>query len=184
MTKHLIIIPGLGDMHWVFRIAAPLFALQGFRVHISLVGWSNTEEAYPEKVEALTDLIDSLDGDISILGVSAGGIMAVIGLAARENMIGKVVTLCSPYVYRFDHEGELLGGALKDQAGLLPTLHGRYTDVTSFHGMYDPVVRVAYSRYPDIRSRLLPMILHGPTIFLGLTFLSPLLGRYLSNKKT
>lgn len=181
-TPQLIIIPGLGDMHWVYRLAALGFRLRGYRVRIHVVGWDDTEESYPAKLQALCDDIRASAQPVTLLGVSAGGVMAVNALAVEDRHVSRVVTLCAPYRYRYDHEGELIAAAQKDLVGLLPSLKPRFGDVTSFHALFDTRVRPHDSQPIGITHHALPSVFHRVTIFLGLTIFSGRLHGALTGK--
>ncbi len=184
MSKQLIIIPGLGDMHWVYRVGVAVFRLRGYHTHVYVVGWDDSEEQYPQKLEELKKLLDSYDEPVNLLGISAGGVMAINALAASEHHVAKVVTVCSPYRYRYDHEGEMIAGALKDLVGVLPTLKKRFGDITSLHAEYDRRVQVHDSQPIGITHHVLPSLFHRPTIFMALTFMSGTVVRYLKKRKS
>lgn len=177
--QHLIIIPGLGDDHPAYHLSASLFRRYGYDTHISIVGWNGPPSSYVERKRDALSLIDSLTGDIYLLGVSAGGTMALALFAERKDRVVRVATLCSPYTYLYDHEGELLGCALADLATSLVSLSDRFPDIRSYHGIYDGVVQTRLSKYEGIQNVTIPFVKHALTIFLGLTLYVPSIVRFL-----
>jgi pimeloyl-ACP methyl ester carboxylesterase len=178
LVKNIIIIPGLGDDHPAYHLGASLFRRYGYRAHISIVGWDASPSSYTERKGKVLSLIDSLSGDIYILGVSAGGPVALAVFADRKSRVAKVATLCSPYTYLDDHQGELLGSALSELAPSLARLSDRFSDIRSYHGIYDGVVQTRLSRYEGIQDVTIPFVKHALTIFLGLTLYVPSITRF------
>jgi pimeloyl-ACP methyl ester carboxylesterase len=178
--QHLIVIPGLGDDHPAYHLGASIFRRYGYATHIAVVGWDDAPSLYVERKNTLLSLIDSLVGDIYILGVSAGGTMALSLFAERKDRVLRVATLCSPYTYLYDHEGELLGCALADLAPSIASLSDRLSDIRSYHGLFDGVVRTELSRHDGIENVTIPFVKHAVTIFLGLTLYVPSIRRFFT----
>ena len=182
IEKHLIIIPGLGDDHPAYDLSASLFKKRGYTVHIPLIQWKESPSTFSEKKNQLLSLVDSLQGDIYVLGISAGGPVALSLFAERKEHVRRVVTLCSPYTYQYDHEGTLLGRALSELAPSLSHLSSRYGDILSYHGFFDATVWTSLSRYPDIDDKTIPFFIHALTIFLGLTLYVSSIDRFFVKK--
>lgn len=54
MRKQLIFVPGLGDRHFIYQIAAWVWRWFGFETHIFIFDWnSNDARIFPERMHAL-----------------------------------------------------------------------------------------------------------------------------------
>ena len=177
--QHLIIIPGLGDDHPAYHLAAFLFRRYAYTTHIVTVGWNAPPVSYQDRKRKIQSLIDELVGDVYLLGVSAGGTTALALFAEGMERVKKVVTLCSPYIYIDDHRGELLGCALSELRPSLTALADRFSDIRSYHGIYDGVVQPKLSTYKGIQDISIPFVKHALIILLGLTLYVPAIVRFL-----
>ena len=182
-SSHLILIPGLGDRKWLYRLVCPVWRLRGFRTHVFAFGWEDTASNYQEKQTRLNDYVRSLDGDVYIIGASAGGMAALHALAADNDKIKGVATIATPYIYRQKLQNNFLEQAITELATALPQIQASHARITSFYGVYDQVVppndshldnihsvkQLIGGRIANITHEQLPTVGHGLTIATGLT---------------
>lgn len=65
-----------------------MWRLRGFRTHVFAFGWEDTASNYHEKQTCLNDYARSLDGDVYLIGASAGGMAALHALAGDNGNQG------------------------------------------------------------------------------------------------
>lgn len=182
-NQNLILIPGLGDRKCLYRLVCPVWRLRGFRTHVFAFGWEDTASNYQEKQIRLNNYVRSLDGDVYIIGASAGGMAALHALAGDNGKIKGIATIATPYIYRQKLQNKFLEQAIAELATTLTQIQSKSTRITSFYGVYDQVVppndshwdnihsvkRLIGSRIANITHEQLPTIGHGLTITVGLT---------------
>jgi len=171
--RQLILIPGVGDDHWVYHAGARIFGIFGFEVHIHVFGWDSADPAsYERRMRDIDDFVRSLsvDGPVYLLGVSAGGPVAVSELAKYSPGIVKVATLCSPlsaFSYRVN---PLLEVAIQDVESVLSSMSDAdKLKILSVRALVDNVVPVRLSQPAGIRTAIVPSFIHAVSIFLGQT---------------
>lgn len=182
-TPNLILIPGLGDRKWLYQLVCPIWRARGFRVCIFTFDWKGTANAYYKKQDRLHDYIRNLEGDVYLIGASAGGVAALNTLVMNNNdRIKAVATIATPYVYRQRLKNETLARAISKLASNLPGMQAKFTRITSFYSIHDQVVPPTDSRLnnhymknsnnnkiANISYQQLPTFGHGLTIAAGLT---------------
>ena len=185
-TPNLILIPGLGDRKWLYQLVCPFWRARGFRPHVFTFGWEDAANDYHKKQNRLHDYIRNLDGDVYIIGASAGGVAALNALAMDNNdRIKGVATIATPYVYRQRLKNETLARAIDELSNNLPAMQAKFTRITSFYSTRDQVVPPTDSRlnnrcikqsnnskFANINYQQLPTFGHGLTIAAGLTVFS------------
>lgn len=191
---HLILIPGLGDRKWLYRLVCPVWRARGFRVHIFTFVWEGAANDYHKKQSRLNDYIRNLDGDVYLIGASAGGVAALNALAAdHHDKIKAVATIATPYTYKQRLKNETLARAIGELSNNLPTIQQKPARITFFYGIYDQVVPPDDSRLnklcrmkksnngkaANVNHQQLPVFAHGLSIAAGLTVFSGRLGRSL-----
>ena len=171
MTKHLIIIPGIGDDHPVYHKGARVFRMFGFTPEVYVFGWNSGDpHSYESRITRLNNYLSKLDGEVYILGVSAGGSAAVNSFAAAGSNVRKVVTLCSPLAPFSSRVNSLLAVSIDRTEDAIRNLSVEQRQrILSLHAIFDPVVPTRLSKPIGVRARTLPSVLHPVTIFLGLT---------------
>ena len=85
-TPNLILIPGLGDRKWLYQLVCPLWRTRGFCPHVFTFGWEDAASNYHDKQNRLNNYIRDLNGDVYIIGASAGGVAALNALAMDNNI--------------------------------------------------------------------------------------------------
>ena len=141
---------------------------------------------YHKKQNRLHDYIRNLEGDVYLIGASAGGVAALNALAMdSSDRIKAVATIATPYVYRQRLKNETLARAISELASNLPGMQAKFTRITSFYSIHDQVVPPTDSRldnhcikqsnnskFANINYQQLPTFGHGLTIAAGLTVFS------------
>lgn len=182
-TPNLILIPGLGDRKWLYQLVCPLWRARGFCPHVFAFGWEDAANDYHKKQNRLHDHIRNLEGDVYLIGASAGGVAALNALAMDNNdRIKGIATIATPYVYRQRLKNETLARAISELASNLPGMQAKFTRITSFYSIHDQVVPPTDSRLnnhymknsnnskiANISYQQLPTFGHGLTIAAGLT---------------
>ena len=137
---------------------------------------------YHKKQNRLHDYIRNLEGDVYLIGASAGGVAALNALAMdSSDRIKAVATIATPYVYRQRLKNETLARAISELASNLPGMQAKFTRITSFYSIHDQVVPPTDSRldnhcikqsnnskFANISYQQLPTFGHGLTIAAGL----------------
>ena len=181
-TPHLILIPGLGDRKWLYRLVCPFWRARGFCPHVFAFGWEDTANDYHKKQNRLHDYIRNLEGDVYLIGASAGGVAVLNALAMdSSDRIKAVATIATPYVYRQRLKNETLARAISELASNLPNMQAKLARIASFYSTRDQVVSPTDSRlnnrcikqpnnskFANINYQQLPTFGHGLTIAAGL----------------
>ena len=187
-TPHLILIPGLGDRKWLYRLGCPFWRARGFCPHVFAFGWEDAANDYHKKQNRLHDYIRNLEGDVYLIGASAGGVAALNALAMdSSDRIKAVATIATPYVYRRRPKNETLARAIDELSNNLPAMQAKLVRVTSFYGIYDQVVSPIDSQpndseLADVNCQQLPTFGHGLTIAAGLTIFGGRITRSWGNE--
>jgi pimeloyl-ACP methyl ester carboxylesterase len=184
MTKHLIIIPGIGDDHPVYHKGARVFAMLGFTPQVHVFGWDSANpSSYDLRINQLNEVISGLDGEVFLLGVSAGGSAAVNSLALIPHKVTKVVTLCSPLIHFSSRVNPLLAVSIEHTEAHLAVMDTETKRrLLSLHALFDSVVPVRLSKPAGVKAKTLPAILHPVTIFLGLTLFASVSARFFKQR--
>ena len=182
-TPNLILIPGLGDRKWLYRLVCPIWRAHGFCPHVFTFSWEDAANDYHKKQNRLHDYIRNLEGDVYLIGAIAGGVAALNALSMdSSDKIKSVATIATPYVYRRRLKNETLARAISELASNLPGMQAKFTRITSFYSIHDQVVPPTDSRldnhcikqsnnskFANINYQQLPTFGHGLTIAAGLT---------------
>ncbi|MFZ1484306.1 MAG: alpha/beta hydrolase [Candidatus Saccharimonadales bacterium] len=183
MKKHLIIIPGIGDDHFIYRLGVVAFRLLGFSPQVYVFGWDdNDPETYSKKYIALTETLAGLDGQRYILGVSAGGSVASTVALLTPDLVTKVVTLCAPLTPFKSPVNPLLEVSLRQNSMQLQQYKPYVENIVSLHAHRDEVVPIQLSKPPQIQTHTMPSILHVPSIVFGLTIYAPVVAHFLKQR--
>ena len=185
-TPNLILVPGLGDRKWLDQLVCPFWRARGFCPHVFAFGWEDTANDYHKKQNRLHDYIRNLEGDVYLIGASAGGVVVLNALAMdSSDRIKAVATIATPYVYRQRLKNETLARAISELASNLPNMQAKLARIASFYSTRDQVVSPTDSRlnnrcikqpnnskFANINYQQLPTFGHGLTIAAGLTVFS------------
>lgn len=186
-APNLILIPGLGDRKWLYKLVYPLWRARGFRPHVFTFGWEDPTSNYHDKQNRLNNYIRNLNGDVYIIGASAGGVAALNTLVVDNGKIKGVATIATPYIYRQRLKNEILARAIDELFNNLPAIQTKPVRVTSFYGVRDQVVppidsQPNDSELADVNYQQLPTFGHGLTIAAGLTIFGRRITRSWSNE--
>jgi pimeloyl-ACP methyl ester carboxylesterase len=183
MKKHLIIIPGIGDDHFLYRVVAIAFRLLGFKTHIYVFGWDDKEaENYSKKYIAFTEMLETIKGSRYLLGVSAGGTVASTAALLSPNLVAKAVVLCSPLTSYASPINPLLETAIRQNESQLAQYKPYVENIISLHAIRDEVVPVRLSSPPQLKTHTIPSVLHLPSIVFALTLYTPVVAHFLKQR--
>lgn len=169
--KRLIILPGLGNRLLLYKAACILCSKKDREVIVYPINWQTDKASFDGTIRNLDSYIQQYEGyDTAIIGVSAGGTLAVNMFLKYPSLIRNVITIATPY-YPVEIPNSLLTFTLTQMINRLkkskPFMKKR---IISVHGAYDETISKQKSIYKGIQHIMLPTIGHGPTIALGLTY--------------
>lgn len=193
MKKHyLIIIPGIPSFGFFIKIITTPFYLFGYIPYVVDIRWTDEEDTFHLKLKRLLQVIDSLSqkGDVSLIGLSAGGSIVLNVLLLRKSKVQRVITICSRWK-KFN--GELSEGMKKHRAfcesveqieknGPLLTSTER-VKILTIRALYDEMVNPRLIPFPGATNICLPLLFHGPTIIFSLSLFSYVIFRFIKTNK-
>lgn len=177
----LLIIPGIGDdSSWAYQLFVHIWGWLGFETSLIAFGWRNINAAYEPKLAAFLQLLDAYaDRDVYLIGVSAGGTVAVNALAARPTLVRKIITVCAPLDRLPGLRNPLLAESIEATRAHLahfsPAQKGRILSVRAWR---DQVVNTALSEPAGVPKARVWFIGHVASIFVALTFMAPRLRQF------
>jgi len=168
-NKQLVIIPGYRDHGKLYELTRSSWERRGFTVHVRFFGWNEDVLPFGVAHVQLLEFLDSLDGTVYLIGVSAGGVAAINALADRPN-IHKVVTVSSPLLPLTSVTNKLLRAAMQHAQEALAHMNPETkAKVLSLHGIYDQIVPVKLSKPTGIRTKRIASVRHVPSVVLTMT---------------
>lgn len=194
MTKNhqIIYIPGIGDHndHGQKRILRT-WIRSGIKAHYLEIGWADGE-AFESKLKRTVKLVDELykqNGQISLVGVSAGAGAAINVYMKRPEKISGIVFVCGKILDtkhvnpRYYMKNPAFRQSLQlTQQNLEKLTQKDKNKMLSLHAIYDNVVYTKYSKIQGVASRTLFSIFHVPTIFLAITIYQILIINFLKRR--
>jgi hypothetical protein len=178
---NLIIIPGLGDQVRLFSAFKPIWIMLGFKTYIHNFGWES-DISYLSAIDKLVKFIDSLEGDVYIIGASAGGSSAVNALYLRPNKVPKIATISTPYHKFFPTKKQKLADSVYTlEANLKNDENGIKDNILSIFAQYDRIVPIKESVSDGVKTYQLNTRGHVLTIFYALSFKSRHIKKFLLN---
>lgn len=189
---HIIIIPGIPSFGFCIKILSFPFYLFGYIPHVVNIRWTDEQDTFHIKLKRLLKVVDSLfeKGNVSLIGLSAGGSMALNALLLRKSKIQKVITICSRWKKL---NGELSQGMKKhkafcesveriekDEPSL--TLIDR-SKILTIRALYDEMVNPRVIPFSGATNICFPLLFHGPTIVLSLSLFSYVIFRFMKTNK-
>jgi hypothetical protein len=101
-THTVILVPGLGDTPRRIKLYARLIKGWSEKYNITSVffdsSWNDKYETFDQKLHRLLNLINSYETDdirkLSLLGISAGGSLALNAYFQKKSKVSKVVNVC------------------------------------------------------------------------------------------
>lgn len=183
---YLIIVPGIPAWTPICKLLTYHWKLFGFAVYVVDIHWITQPNDFQSKLQKLVKLVDVYlqQGEVSLLGISAGGSAVLNTFHERRNKIHKVITICGRC--RKD-KGQLSSGmkrskAFEQSVELFEQVEKKLSNnekkkLLTVNGYYD--IPKTSSVIPNARYLLLPMGFHAPIIVSALTFFSILLAKFL-----
>ena len=94
--RHFIYIPGLGDRYdGIRRLGLKLWPRKDVRVSHVPMNWLDPVETLESKLERLKTFISAHpDHEVTLVGESAGGAMALVASHRFKDLVHETVTLC------------------------------------------------------------------------------------------
>lgn len=178
----LVLVPGIGDDYDIYQTFARRWMRLGYDTHVISFGWADHTAPFTSKLETFFRKLDALQAQhIHIIGISAGGTVAVAALVERSD-VEKVITVCTPLSRMSNLDNPLLQeGITQIEQHLASMDDGERGHILSAFGMYDQTVDTKLSRLPGIREFRIFMAFHAPTIFVALTLQARSLERFFRN---
>lgn len=177
---HLIIIPGLGDdVKWI-NWATKGWSRFGITPHVESAHWKDIDESVGVKIERLVKSMDVYlaDGEVSLLGISAGGGLVLNAYCLRKDKIQKMVVVSGRMREGID-KPSLREAAREHKAFYNSVIFAednetRLTDLDrkkflTTRGLQDNTVPVSTTPIEGVRNVQIPAIGHLPSIVGALT---------------
>ena len=168
MNTKYYYLSGLGDSLDTFRrIMLWYHRVRGRDIRLIPMRWSDTEETYQQKQQRILATIEKhKDGEVVLIGDSAGGAMALRTLLDRPDIIDRIVTICG-----YNHTATALDSRYRSVNPALVTtveandrdrnIFDSYADrIMTLYAAEDAVVKSKYSRIEGARSASIPGKVH------------------------
>lgn len=172
---YIIYLPGLGDSYDVGRkFALRFWWLYGVRVELVPMRWSSETsfQVKYDRVLAAIERAETAGYDVSLIGESAGGSMALNVLASHPST-QQVVTICgvnSPDISIAPELQKRNPAFVESVAQLTSSLTKiDSTKITTLYSEHDPAVAHRFTKVPGAVSRRLPFTGHIFAIALTIT---------------
>lgn len=178
-TKHLVIIPGLGDRVHLYRLVRPLWNRLGYETHVFSFEWESKSEDFEHAQQRMTAFIHELASDqVYIIGASAGGTAAINAALLQPDRIRRVVTIATPYAMPKKLKNKKLSTSINRMSSMLDK--DAASVILSLHGLYDGVVPIKLSRAPHVRTRTIYALGHGLSIVTAVTLRCMVIRRFFN----
>lgn len=178
---HVIVIPGLGDdrkyLAWEIRDWQKF----GLNTHLHIAHWGDRNEQFDPKLERLVRDIDQLSagGIISLVGISAGGSLALNAFAQRKEEVHRVAIVCAPLRIAESHTlfwrhitsrnpALVKSLSLAEHTQTILTVLDKKKILTS-HALYDEQVPNSTTTIEGARNILIPVVGHQLALTLAMT---------------
>ncbi len=172
MSKNLIIITGVGNWDRIYAFFAFIWQFYGYTAHVGAFRWEDSAATLDTKMQKLLADIDAMRGPVYLIGVSAGGTVAINALAARPDKVTKVATLCSPLRTMTSLGNPLLAKSIAKLPNSFTKLEHSTRKIISVHATRDNTVNPALSKITGVRDYRLLTRGHAFTLFTGMTLFS------------
>jgi len=164
MMTHYVYIPGFNDrFDFLRRLALLRWKSRTSNVSFVTMRWSNKTEGYEQKYARVHEAINRIhDGEIILVGESAGGAMALLGFAYNLESVSNVITICGYNHGSTDiHEAyrrnkPAFYDTSRDAETALETLSvDSRRRITTIYSLADRVVAPTHSRIDDAHQVIL-----------------------------
>lgn len=182
MAKHtIIIVPGIPAFSTFFKILSLWLHLLGFTPIVVDLHWTDNSKNFQQKLQPLLTLIDKLskNGNVSLIGVSAGGSAVLNAFSQRKNSIKSVVSICSRLgkinnrlnanMKKYTSFKESIELLEKNKEFISPIERRK---ILTIRGIFDERMPSSIAILDGANQSTTFMIFHAPIIFFTLSFLS------------
>lgn len=183
MGKHAIIyVTGLNDHNVTLqKIAVSSWRLFSVNPVLFQTNWAD-EKSFSEKLNRLTDMIDSLNAkgqNVSLIGASAGASMVIAANTYRSKKVSGIVFICGK-LRRPEAVGELYyteNPSFRDAMKQLNTNVAKLNDrerakIMSIAPLFDETVAKKDTYICGVKNVVVPTLFHVPSIALCISILS------------
>tara|TARA_Y100000310_G_scaffold73282_1_gene69450 strand:+ start:1600 stop:2172 length:573 start_codon:yes stop_codon:yes gene_type:complete len=94
MKHNVIIIPGLSDSTGPLKFITKHWGKFNLKTIIHPFGWTGNKNEFQNRLKNLINLIDSFDGEVSLIGTSAGASAVFNAYYEREDKVKKLINIC------------------------------------------------------------------------------------------
>lgn len=191
--RHLVIIPGLGDNDDYVRFLTRSWERKyDIKTHVIAFGWKGKANEFEDHLNKLRRYIDNLlkqNGDVSILGISAGASAAINLFSARKHKINKVISVCGRLrdqnVKQRFYYPKMQLDIFKKSLNLCEINQEKLTKedkerILTIRPFYDDVVPVRTMTIDGAVNRKIFAAQHGISIYLAMTLYSKTIVKLLS----
>lgn len=177
----LIVIPGLGDDVRLMKLGLIGWDRPSLKTQVQSAKWQDLNDTLDEKLARLTNLIDDYSDkgyQVSLLGISAGGSLALNGYSLRKYKVNSIAIISGRM-----REGSINPSlnkaagkytAFKESVRLAERIEARFTpkDRIRFittRGLYDGIVPPSTTVIEGATNIQLPTVGHMVSIFGAIT---------------
>jgi pimeloyl-ACP methyl ester carboxylesterase len=178
VTHHIIYIPGLGDHKPDIQLRfLKRWSRYGVETHFQQVNWYD-DEPFESKLKRVLDSIDKFasQGQVSLIGVSAGASLALAAYSARTQQVNSVVYICGKLQNpggvneSYFQKNPAFRKSVFSAPGNIDNLSkGDKAKMLTIHAFKDTVIPTRDSKIPGVHDKTIPAIGHVFSIFLALT---------------
>lgn len=174
----VILICGIGDTVWLMKLMTWHWKWFGISPHVVSVGWYDRATIY-DKLDYLDNIISTYREKVSIVGISAGGSLALNYYSVYKHKVQKIVTVGSrlrsrTIKYPLARLWFYLGSKLFFESVQLLESRIQLVDPKKFLIMRaqfgDELARSRDMRIPGVEQKLIPLAGHRTSIAGALTF--------------
>lgn len=183
----IIIVPGLGDTPSRNKLYEKLIKYWTEKYHFTPIffeaNWGDIHEAFDQKLQRLLTLINSYETDairkVSLIGISAGGSLALNAYFQKKSKISKVINVCGRLrvgsrVYPTLEKAAKKSKAFYDSVqkcdeGLATLSNQEKTNILTLRAIFDEVVPTPTTLVGGATNYVVGSIEHKVTIGMCLT---------------
>lgn len=190
---HVIYVPGLNDQRKIYELVVDRWSIYGIIPHVHRVGWHDGEH-FASKLKKLVSEVDRYlhEGNkVSLVGGSAGG-SAVLNTLLEKPEVNAVVNLCGRLragvnVFPSLQLASRNSPAFKESVLLFESREPKMSiklrqKVLNLIPIWDEVVPKTTVPVKGATNRTLPSVEHMLSGFIGMTFLSPIVMKFIKEK--
>lgn len=177
----LVIIPGIGDKHPVYKLFARVWRVLGYETYVMPFGWANYHADIGTKTRDFLHRFDAVTDkrQTYVIGISAGG-TAAVHVYANRGYVQRIVAVSTPFADFEKLENRLLASSIITARQDLEKFDAaEKANILSVYGLYDETVPTKMSRLEGVSARRLWTARHAVIIFLAMTLKAPRISRFL-----